>query len=137
MIVDTGILYALADRDDRHHRLAKELFHLPEHRIVPEPVVAEADWLILEYLGVDAEIRFVEDVARGVLAVESPTRSDRQRAAALVRQYRDLKIGYVDATTVAIAERLREARIATTDRRHFLAIQPRHLDAFELLPESD
>jgi hypothetical protein len=79
----------------------------------------------------------LEDVARGALAVESPTRPDRERAAVLLRQYRDLKIGYVDATTVAIAERLKEARIATTDRRRFLAIQPRHLDAFELLPESD
>jgi uncharacterized protein len=35
---------------------------------------------------------------------------------------------------VAIAERLRLASIATTDRRHFAAIRPRHREAFELRP---
>lgn len=48
MIVDTGILYALADRDDRHHRAARQVLGGREPRIVPEPVVAETDWLILE-----------------------------------------------------------------------------------------
>lgn len=135
MIIDTGILYALADRDDRHHRDAKELFTRREHRIVPEPVIVETDWMILEYLGVDAEIRFLENVADGSIAVEVPNRWDRKRAAALAKQYRDLGIGYVDAMVVAIAERLRESRIATVDRRHFLAIRPNHIEAFELLPE--
>jgi hypothetical protein len=43
-------------------------------------------------------------------------------------------MGYVDAITVAIAERVRDLRIATVDRRHFLAVRPRHAEAFELLP---
>jgi uncharacterized protein len=134
MIIDTGILYALADRDDRHHQAALEVLRSPEVRVVPEPAVAEADWLILEYLGVEAEAGFLESLAEGTLSVECPTRADRARAAGLVRQYTDLKIGYVDAATVAIAERIGERRIATVDRRHFSAIRPRHVDWFELLP---
>jgi hypothetical protein len=35
---------------------------------------------------------------------------------------------------MAIAERLRLASIATTDRRHFAPIHPRHRDRFELVP---
>jgi len=134
VIVDTGILYALADRDDRHHDEAKDLFRSREHRIVPEPVLVEADWMILEYLGVDAEIRFLESVAKGALAIQASNRVDRQRAFALAKQYRDLELGYVDATIIAMAERLRERRIATIDRRHFLAVRPAHADAFEILP---
>lgn len=38
--------------------------------------------------------------------------------------------GFVDASVVAIAERLRHGTIATTDRRHFTAIRPRHVGAF-------
>jgi hypothetical protein len=33
-----------------------------------------------------------------------------------------------------LAERERQTRIATLDRRHFAAIKPRHVAAFELLP---
>jgi predicted nucleic acid-binding protein len=44
------------------------------------------------------------------------------------------EIGFVDATLVAIAERLKLTTIATTDRRHFSRIQPAHVRAFTLLP---
>jgi hypothetical protein len=33
-----------------------------------------------------------------------------------------------------MAERLKIASIATTDRRHFAGIRPKHVTAFELLP---
>jgi uncharacterized protein len=35
---------------------------------------------------------------------------------------------------VAIAERLRLTAIATTDRRHFSGIRPRHRASFTLVP---
>jgi predicted nucleic acid-binding protein len=40
----------------------------------------------------------------------------------------------VDATVVAVAERLRVRVLATTDRRHFGAVRPAHADAFTLVP---
>jgi predicted nucleic acid-binding protein len=40
----------------------------------------------------------------------------------------------VDATVIAHAERVRERRIATLDRRHFGTIRPRHVPGFLLLP---
>jgi predicted nucleic acid-binding protein len=43
-------------------------------------------------------------------------------------------VGFVDASVVAIAERLRLDRIATTDRRHFSTVAPRHRASFELVP---
>ncbi len=134
MIVDTGILIALADRDDRHHRAASAIFALPEPKFVPEPVIVETDWMILRYLGVEAEIAFLRGLNEGAFAIEAPTRVDRERAADLVAQYRDAAIGYVDAVIVAIAERFKERRIATIDRRDFGSIRPRHVAAFELMP---
>lgn len=134
MIVDSGILFALADKRDKNHRAAAAIFRLPEPKVVPEPVIVETDWMILRRLGVDAEVSFLRALSEGTFAVESPTRADRERVAELVLRYRDLELGYVDASIVAIAERLKERRIATVDRRDFSAVQPRHVPAFELLP---
>lgn len=134
MIVDTGILYALVDRSDRHHQEALEIFRRQEVKVIPEPVVVETDWLILERLGVDVEIRFLQGLASRATVVECPTDSDRRRAAELVAQYRDLELGYVDAVVMALAERLGETTVATVDLRHFRAVRPRHVASFDLLP---
>ena len=134
MILDTGILYALADRSDRHHAAAKRLFLGPGIRIVPEPVVVEVDWLVRERLGVDAEIAFLAGIASGNPAVEATAPEDRRRAAEIVAAYRDAEVGYVDAIVVAMAERLGETVIATVDHRHFRAMRPRHVAAFDLVP---
>lgn len=134
MIIDTGILVGLADRDDPYHEAARALFEGGEPLVVPEPVITEADYLIRRLVGLDPEVAFMRGLNEGAFTIECPTRADRDRAANLVAQYRDAAIGYVDAVTVAIAERLRERRIATVDRRHFAMVHPRHVRAFELVP---
>jgi len=134
LIIDTGLLVAAVDRADDYHREANAILALPEAKILPEPVIVETDWMIESHLGVDVEVAFLRGLGEGAFAIEGPTRADRARAADLVELYREARIGYVDAITVAIAERLRESRVATLDRRHFTMIRPRHIDAFELLP---
>lgn len=57
---------------------------------------------------------------------------DWRRAAELVIRYADLPLGAVDASVVAVAERLGLAEIATIDRRHFSVVRPRNIDAFTL-----
>ncbi len=42
--------------------------------------------------------------------------------------------GFVDASIVAMAERLKICGILTTDRRHFAAVKPEHCKEFTLLP---
>jgi predicted nucleic acid-binding protein len=48
--------------------------------------------------------------------------------------HRDFPLGTVDASLIALAERLPTKRIATLDRRHFSVVRPAHVEAFELLP---
>lgn len=134
MILDAGVLYAAADRRDKNHRAARELLGKREPKIVPDPTIVECDQLILKRLGVDAEVAFLRSFEGRWLSVEPSTRPDRMRAAELIAQYRDARIGYVDAVIVAIAERLGERVIATFDRRHFTLIRPRHVESFELVP---
>jgi hypothetical protein len=48
--------------------------------------------------------------------------------------YAAARIGFVDASVVATAERLGISRILTTGRGDFAMIGPRHCKTFELLP---
>lgn len=48
--------------------------------------------------------------------------------------YADLKVGVVDASVVAVTERLGESKLATLDHRDFGTMRPRHTAALELLP---
>jgi predicted nucleic acid-binding protein len=54
--------------------------------------------------------------------------------AELAEIYADFPLGTTDAAVVAVAERLGITEIATLDRRHFLAVRPRHTKGFDLLP---
>ena len=133
LLLDTGVLYAVADRDDAWHVRARALVKkVRETLLVPVTVLPEVCYLLRERLGSSAETAFVRSAARGELAVENLMDADLVRAAALMREYD--AIGFVDASIVAIAERLALTTVATTDRRHFAAIRPRHVPAFVLVP---
>jgi len=81
--------------------------------------------------GVDALLRSVVD---GTVAVVGLELADYRRARQLVAQYANLGLSFVDASIVAIAERLEETTIATLDRRHFSVVKPVHCEAFTLVP---
>jgi hypothetical protein len=133
LLLDTGVLYALADADDAWHAPALEcLSALKENLLVPVTVLPEATYLLRTRLGRDAELSFVQSIVAGELDVEHLADSDLARTEDLLTLYGD--IGFVDATVAAMAERLRLTAIATTDRRHFSQIRPVHRDYFELLP---
>ncbi len=70
----------------------------------------------------------------GELLLEGVILSDLERADQILQKYSEANIGFVDATVVAIAERLGIRLIVTTDRRYFSLFRPNHCRAFELLP---
>ncbi len=134
IVVDTGVLYAGADEDDADHAASAELLDgHPGPLLVPVPVLVETAWLTERRLGPGAEARFL-DAARHELERVDLVDGDWERAAELIATYADLGLGLVDASVVAVAERLGVGRIATLDHRHFSVVRPRHVDAFELLP---
>jgi predicted nucleic acid-binding protein len=135
VLVDTGPLYAVADRDDDwHHRTVRFFETNRDDLIVPVSVLPEAAYLLAAYLGAAAERQLVQSVLSGELTVEELTSVDLRRTLELLRRYEDARIGFVDATVIAVAERLKIQRILTTDRRDFSLVRPRHCKQFELLP---
>lgn len=101
---------------------------------MPQLVVAEVAYLLEKRLGWAAEARFIGDLAAGNFVTEPVLPSDWLRIAELVVTYQDLRLGTVDASVIAIAERLWAQEVATLDRRHFTVVRPKHVRAFELLP---
>jgi predicted nucleic acid-binding protein len=135
LIVDAGALYAQADADEpRHAAVAAILRDEQEAIVTTELAVAEADYLILERLGVDVELAFIDDLAEGTFVVDCLTREETRAARALVERYRDLRIGLADASIAVLADRYRTTRLLTFDERAFRAMAPIGGGAFTLLP---
>ena len=102
--------------------------------LVPVTVVPEVTYLLETRLGPRAAEAFVRSLADGELPVEGVGAEDVRRAADLMVAYRDLPLGFVDASVIAIAERLGIREVLTTDRRHFGVVRPRHVEALRLAP---
>lgn len=96
-------------------------------------VITEVAYLLETRLGVEAEVRFLGDLAEGNLIPEPVVASDWLRIAQLVAHYRDLPLGTVDASVISAAERLNITEVATLDRRHFTVVRPAN-GPFTLLP---
>ena len=133
LLLDTGPLYALADADDAWHAPVRDfLAARREVLLVPVTVLPEVAYLLASRLGEAVERRFVASLAARELTIEDLKAADVERCRDLLDRYPQL--GFVDATVVAMAERLRLPAIVTTDRRHFAPVRPAHRPAFELLP---
>ena len=135
ILIDTGILYAMADIDDAWHESIKTfLQNMTDALLVPLTVLPEICYLLNTHLGQESERKLIASIIQGELKIEGMTHEDFRRSYQLIESYSDINIGFVDASLVAIAERLKIHRILTTDRRHFSIIRPRHCQTFNLLP---
>jgi predicted nucleic acid-binding protein len=135
VVADTGPLYALIDRSDAwHDRVLAWWKRNRAEIIVPVGVIPEVTYLLQSRIGVEAEHAFVRWLATDEVSVEQIEHGDLLRIDEIMRQYQDLKLGFVGASVVATAERLEAKEILTTDRRHFSAVRPAHTRAFVLFP---
>lgn len=135
ILLDTSAIYALADRDDKWHKpMVNAVEARAGERIVPVSVLTEVCYLVCTYLGPAAERRLIRATIGGEFLLEGLNLQDLERVDAVLQKYADANIGFVDASIVAIAERLQVRTVATTDRRHFRLFRPKHCRVFELLP---
>ncbi|HTL94789.1 MAG TPA: PIN domain-containing protein [Gemmatimonadaceae bacterium] len=134
-MADTGVLYALMDRDDAwHSRVRAWWARSRDDVLVPVVVLPEVAYLLGRRIGADAEVAFARAVSDGEFVLEGLAAEDVERAAELMGIYIDTPLGFVDACVVAAAERLDIVSVLTVDRRHFSLVRPRHVPSLRLLP---
>lgn len=135
LICDTGPLLAALDAADPDHPACAELLaNTSENLVVPTLVLAELDYWCQQRLNPAAWLSFLDDVIEGAYRTEPPTSGDLARCRELQETYSDLRIGVVDASVLALIERLGEPKVATLDHRHFATVRPQHTHALVLLP---
>lgn len=135
LVCDTGPLLAAIDLSDPDHDACRKLLEeAAEDLVVPLLVLAELDYWCHARLTSEAWLIFLEDLLAGAYRAEPVTHPDLVRCAQIQTTYQDLELGVVDASVVALLERLGESKVATLDRRHFAAVRPVHVPALRLLP---
>jgi hypothetical protein len=135
VVADSGALYALYDASDAHLLSVRDVVeNEPGAIIVPIAILAEVDYLHREYLGVSAELDFLDSLSSGAFTLEPFTQADLLRCRELIAKYRSLDLGVADAAIVSTAERLGIQRLLTLDERDFRAVRPKSGKPFVLLP---
>jgi predicted nucleic acid-binding protein len=135
LILDTGPIVAALNAADPDHERCTTLLRSADDLLVPGAVLVEVDYWLIKLAGAQAWSDFVADVDAGAYRIVHPTDADLIRAAELELTYHDLSLGFVDASIVALCERLGETKLATLDRRHFSVVRPHHCTHLALLPE--
>ena len=135
ILVDTsGILAAMFADQNGHDECAKALLNAEPPRIVSPFVVAEADFLIQKFGGIDAEAAFLEEIGRRAYELATFDEEDVEAARHLIIKYRSLRIGLADASIAVLSARYDSFDVLTLDERHFRAIRPAPRKNFRILP---
>ena len=134
-IIDTSAVLAAVDRSDPAHAQVVAAIALERSTIaLPIVVLPEVAFLLEWRHGAARAATVVDRIVRGPWPVTDLEPVDLQRAAELVARYAEARIGFVDAASAALAERLAVVRVYTLDRRDFTILRPRHASSFEVLP---
>lgn len=135
LIADTGAVYGLYDRHDRHHAALRDAIERERGAIlIPSAILVEIDYMVRTKLGIGAELDLLGDIQAGAFTLESFTAGDLAHSRRLIEQYRNLDLGLADAAVIAAAERLHIKRILTVDERDFRAVRASDGTPFTLLP---
>lgn len=138
VVVDTGPLLAAALKRDQAHELAAALIEFGgRDLLVPDPVVSECDSLLRRRDAPESARRLLEALVAGVWVRVPLTPSLFAQAVAIDAHYRDIGLGLVDSSVMAIASATGSA-ILTFDFRDFRAAPPVRGGAWDLvLDESE
>jgi predicted nucleic acid-binding protein len=133
-VVDTSFVVAVTITTDEEHQACLNLLRQHKMLYLPQSTLAESLYLITKAGGNTIAARFLRSLPSSRYIVVALQDSDFLRTAQILETYADTRVDFVDASIMAVAERLNIGRVLTLDRRDFQIMRPRHRDFFELLP---
>jgi len=131
LICDTSALLEYLWTGAPDHRAYREAIDPACTRYVPALVLAELDHFLRRRR--DLMFALLADLERSAFTLAPVDLELLRHARAVDGRYATLGIGLVDASIVALAERLGITRVATRDVRHFDAVALRDGRRFDLV----
>ena len=122
------------NRSDKRHTDVAPIYLQYPQILLPQVVLVEVAYLIGRDAGVTTVIKFLQGLSASRFELIAATEQDIARTAAILEQYIDSKVDFVDANVMAIAERLNIKTILTIDQRDFRLFRPIHCENFTLQP---
>ena len=115
VLLDTGVIVALLDRNERHHRACADFIQtLAAPLITCEAVIAESCYLLRSLPGAAKAV--LENVAGGNFQIPLQLSHSAAFIQRTYRKYRDRKVDLADACLIQLATDLRTPDILTLDR---------------------
>jgi predicted nucleic acid-binding protein len=121
LVLDTSAVVALQDRRDQMYPAALAAIQEdPGPFILPVGILSEVDTL-LSGRAPGATLHLLGSLIDGSLLLDCGDQ-DPPRVLELLERYRDLGLGYADASVIACAER-NGGRVLSFDRRHLEVVE--------------
>lgn len=135
MLLDTSGLLPALSSELRHHEECAQAISGSQGTFLLSPfVLAELDYLITKLAGIQVELDFLGEVARGAYELLSFEATDIARAREVIEQHSDLGIGLADASIVVLSEKHNVLDLLTLDERHFRTLRGAGGRPFRILP---
>ncbi len=114
ILIDTGPLAALFDKDDRHHLKMVEFIKGKRFRFVTTTAVLTEVTHLLDF-SVEAQVNFLQWVLNNGVEIEEIGIPDISRIIELTKKYSVRPMDFADATLVIAAERTGIKKIISID----------------------
>lgn len=134
VIADSSFVIAVTVATDANHQRCLAVWRQQNIIYLPQSTLAEVMYLITKAVENRAAARFLIGLPKSKYRLVSLEDTDLARTANILIKYADSRVDFVDASIIAVAERLNIPRILTLDQRDFALVRPLHTERFDLLP---
>ena len=115
ILIDSGPLIALFDRDDKYHHASLEFIKNNRSELITT-LASVTEVLHLLDFNRNAQVDYLSWIDSGAVSIEPITTDDFRRIKELITKYSDLPMDFADACLVFLGEKLNVNEIATIDR---------------------
>jgi predicted nucleic acid-binding protein len=136
ILADTSAVLQLASSTaQRHADVAHAVAELDGPFVLSPFVLAELDYMLGSRHGQAEQLALLREVTDGAYELAEFGRTEVEAAAAVMRQYEDLRVGLADASIVVLAEKHGTTDVLSFDHRHFRVMRGPGGRPFRLLPD--
>ena len=114
ILIDTGPLIALFDKDDKYHNKVKDFIKNAKYRFITTTAVITEVSHMLDF-NINAQIDFFEWIMKEGVILQEISQKDISRIIELTKEYSDRPMDFADATLVIAAEKTGIKKIISID----------------------